>query len=201
MHAVVYIVFGLPSSGRDRVYYTITSSQEVATALATTQTNPVVLMFWADWNIPCKVMMRPFRDMAWAKKKEAVFCRLDVDKCKDIVERFRVEALPTFLLMKQGEEKARVVGAKVEELNTIMDANIGGSSIPPARPVEELININIAGSSITPALPAEELNTSIRGSIMRRIWPASRRPRRRQNGTPGFATNHRDRRLMMDTRP
>jgi thioredoxin 1 len=36
---------------------------------------------------------------------------------QDVVEKFRVKALPTFLLIKEGEEQRRVVGAKVEELN------------------------------------------------------------------------------------
>ena len=75
-------------------------------------------MFWAKWNKLCEIMMKPFWDMAMDKRKEAVFCRVDVDKGKDVAKRLRVEALPTFLLIKDGKEKARVVGAKVEELNT-----------------------------------------------------------------------------------
>ena len=39
-------------------------------------------MFSASWNEPCKVMMRPFRQMALAKKNQAIFCVLDVDKFK-----------------------------------------------------------------------------------------------------------------------
>ena len=40
------------------------------------------------------------------------------------MERYRVEALPTFVLIKEGVEKGRVVGAKVEELNTTIKGNI-----------------------------------------------------------------------------
>ena len=46
------------------------------------RTNPVVLMFRANWNQPSKAMMKPFRDMALAKKNQAIFCQLDVDTCK-----------------------------------------------------------------------------------------------------------------------
>ena len=42
----------------------------------------VVLMFWASWNEPCRVMMRPFRAMAVAKRRAAIFCQVDVDKFK-----------------------------------------------------------------------------------------------------------------------
>lgn len=81
-------------------------------------------MFWASWNVPCRVMMRPFKAMAVAKRRAAIFCLVDVDKFHDIVEECRVEALPTFLLLKQGVEKGRVVGAKVGDLNTIIMGNI-----------------------------------------------------------------------------
>lgn len=105
-------MFGVPQPGWYRVYYIINNIQELVTAL--TQEHPVVLMFWADWNQPSKAT---YWDLAIAKKDEAVFCQLDFDKFKDVVEKFRVKALPTFLLIKEGEEQRRVVGAKVEELN------------------------------------------------------------------------------------
>lgn len=101
-----------------------TKSRDVAYALATTRTNVVVLMVCANWNQLCEIMMKPFWDMAMDKRKEAVFCRVDVDKCKGVAEWFRVEALPTFLLIKDSKENARVVGAKVEELNTTIKGNI-----------------------------------------------------------------------------
>jgi thioredoxin 1 len=84
----------------------------------------VVLMFWEKRNELCNVMKETFWNMAMAKKKDAVFCRVDVDKCKDITELYRVEALPTFLLIKDRNEKGRVVGAKMEELNTTIKAKI-----------------------------------------------------------------------------
>ena len=43
---------------------------------------------------------------------------------QDVVEKFRVKDLPTFVLIKEGEEQRRVVGAKVEELNTTIKNNI-----------------------------------------------------------------------------
>jgi len=96
--------------------------RDLETALS--QAYPVVLMFWADWNLPCKVMLKPYRDMAMAKRDRAVFCQLNVDKFKDVVESYRVEALPTFVLMKNREEQRRVVGPKVEELNTTIKNSI-----------------------------------------------------------------------------
>lgn len=35
---------------------------------------------------------------------------------KDVAQEFSVQAMPTFLLLKQGKEVGRVVGAKKDEL-------------------------------------------------------------------------------------
>ncbi|CAL4994472.1 unnamed protein product [Urochloa decumbens] len=104
------------------IYYTIKTAQDFCKAEE--QPQPVVLMFSADFNEACKVMKKPFRDMALAKKKQAIFCLVDVDnKLKDIVEKYRVEALPTFVLIKNGKEQKRAVGAKMDELR-IIEGNI-----------------------------------------------------------------------------
>ncbi|XP_073365907.1 uncharacterized protein [Aegilops tauschii subsp. strangulata] len=83
-------VFKPPRRGYYWSYYIITSSQELESALAhpLAQTYPVVLMFWASWNEPCRVMMRPFRAMAVAKRRAAIFCQVDVDKFK-VGQRYR----------------------------------------------------------------------------------------------------------------
>lgn len=104
------------------IYYTITKPDEFQKAENYSTSRPVVLMFSADWNEACKVMKMPFRAMALAKKKEAAFCLVDIDKLKKdstIVANYRVEALPTFVLLKNRQETLRVVGAKTEEFNNM----------------------------------------------------------------------------------
>ncbi|KAI5001603.1 hypothetical protein ZWY2020_026253 [Hordeum vulgare] len=112
-------VFPRGSDDSYLVYRTIKDSQELKSTLA--EPYPVVLMFLADWNEPSRVMKKPFRDMALAKRKHAIFCKLDVDKFKGIVEQYRVEALPTFVLMENGKEKGRVVGAKELVVTTSLE--------------------------------------------------------------------------------
>lgn len=117
-------MFPYPDPDYYWVYYTITNSQEAAKVLDRNQRHPVVLMFSARWNEPSQLMEDSFSDLALAKSDDAVFCEVDVDKFKDLVRRYRVEVLPTFLLIKEGKEMARVVGAKVVELDTKIKANI-----------------------------------------------------------------------------
>ncbi|TVU51169.1 hypothetical protein EJB05_02577 [Eragrostis curvula] len=100
-----------------RIYYIIKTPSDFAKAINANK--PVVLMFSADWNEACKVMKKPFRDMSLAKRNQAVFCLVDVDKLNDAVETYRVEALPTFVLMKDRGEKRRVVGARVDDFKNM----------------------------------------------------------------------------------
>lgn len=105
------------------IYYIITKPEEFQTAKKYAS-KPVVLMFSADWNEACKVMKKPFREKALANRTAAVFCLVDVDKLnkKDssIVANYQVEALPTFVLLKDGQERERVVGAKMEEFSNMV---------------------------------------------------------------------------------
>lgn len=117
-------MFPYPDPDYYWIYYTITKSHEASKVLDRQCPHPVVLMFSASWNQPSQLMMESFRDLALAKGDDAVFCEVDVDKFKDLVRRYRVEALPTFLLIKKNKEMARVVGAKVVELDTKIKANI-----------------------------------------------------------------------------
>ncbi|PUZ65211.1 hypothetical protein GQ55_3G205600 [Panicum hallii var. hallii] len=75
----------------------------------------VVIDFTASWCGPCRIMAPIFTDMA-KKNPYVVFLKVDVDELKAIAEQFSVEAMPTFLFMKEGDVKDRVIGAMKEEL-------------------------------------------------------------------------------------
>uniref|UniRef100_A0ACD5TF25 Uncharacterized protein n=1 Tax=Avena sativa TaxID=4498 RepID=A0ACD5TF25_AVESA len=76
----------------------------------------VVIDFTASWCPPCRIMAPIFADLA-KKFPQAVFLKVDVDELKPIAEQFSVEAMPTFLFMKEGDVKDRVVGAAKDELS------------------------------------------------------------------------------------
>ncbi|CAN6288582.1 unnamed protein product, partial [Urochloa humidicola] len=75
----------------------------------------VVIDFTASWCGPCRIIAPIFADLA-KKNPNVVFLKVDVDELKAIAEQFSVEAMPTFLFMKEGDVKDRVVGAVKEEL-------------------------------------------------------------------------------------
>lgn len=55
---------------------------------------------------------------------EARFYKVDVDEVPDVAQELGVRAMPTFLLFKNGEKVAEVVGANPPALNAAIKANL-----------------------------------------------------------------------------
>ncbi|CAO2149328.1 unnamed protein product [Urochloa humidicola] len=84
----------------------------------------LVMEFMAPWSEPSK-LMNPIVANTIAPQfcNKVDFCMLDVDEFKDLARALRVEALPTFLLVKDYYVKKRVVGVDKDELwNSINSA-------------------------------------------------------------------------------
>lgn len=76
----------------------------------TTSKGLVLVDFWAEWCGPCKMMHPIFNRMA-KKYRHIKFARVNVDQCQDISMRFEVQAIPTFILFKDGQPVERMMGA------------------------------------------------------------------------------------------
>ncbi|MFS8011240.1 putative monodehydroascorbate reductase (NADH) [Helianthus anomalus] len=75
----------------------------------------MVVDFSASWCGPCK-MLEPFIRSLSSKYPEIDFIKIDVDELQDVAQQFGVQAMPTLVLLKQGKEVERVIGAKKDEL-------------------------------------------------------------------------------------
>ncbi|XP_071707705.1 thioredoxin H2 [Rutidosis leptorrhynchoides] len=75
----------------------------------------MVVDFSASWCGPCK-MLEPFIRSLASKYPEIDFIKIDVDELQDVAKQFGVQAMPTLVLLKQGKEVERVIGAKKDEL-------------------------------------------------------------------------------------
>ena len=72
----------------------------------------VLVDFWAEWCGPCK-MVAPILDEIAAEKAGSIqLVKLNVDDNIKTAQRFEVMSIPTLILFKDGQVKARIVGAK-----------------------------------------------------------------------------------------
>ena len=70
----------------------------------------VLVDFWAEWCGPCKMMHPVFERMA-KKYRHIKFTRVNVDQNQDISMKYGVQAIPTFILFKDGKQVERMTGA------------------------------------------------------------------------------------------
>lgn len=66
---------------------------------------------YADWCGPCKMLAPVIEELAKENAGKAVFGKLNVDENQDTAMKFGIMSIPTLLVMKNGEEIDRVVGA------------------------------------------------------------------------------------------
>lgn len=72
----------------------------------------VLVDFWADWCMPCKMMAPILNDLASDLPEGYFVAKLDVDKNQSTAQKYNVRSIPTLILFKDGKEVNRFVGVK-----------------------------------------------------------------------------------------
>ncbi len=78
----------------------------------TVKKHPLIFVdCWAEWCGPCRMIAPIIEELAQEHADEMVFAKLNVDENPETATRFNVMGIPTLLIMKNGEEVDRIVGA------------------------------------------------------------------------------------------
>lgn len=72
---------------------------------------PVLVDLWAAWCGPCRMVSPALEQLAREGAGQMKLVKVDVDKAPGLSQRFDVKAVPTLLVLRDGEVLARQPGA------------------------------------------------------------------------------------------
>lgn len=84
---------------------------------STIEENKLVLVdFWAEWCVPCKMMIPVLEKLSDNVGDNAIISKLNVDEAREISTDMMVRSIPTMILFSNGKEIKRWVGFQKREV-------------------------------------------------------------------------------------
>ena len=84
---------------------------------------PVLVDFWAEWCMPCKLLGPTIDKLAKDYAGKVKVGKVDTDANRDVSMRFGISAIPTVILFKDGKIAQKFVGLRKEQdFKEVLDA-------------------------------------------------------------------------------
>jgi thioredoxin 1 len=73
---------------------------------------PVIVDYWAEWCGPCRQVAPVLEEIASEHGDKIEVVKLNIDENPAISQRYKIMAIPTMSVFKDGEVVKQIVGAK-----------------------------------------------------------------------------------------
>ena len=86
----------------------------------------VIVDVWAEWCGPCRIMKPVFETVSEKNESDVQMYTLNIDKNRDISEKYNIRSIPTILTFNKGKLVNRSVGLLGEQqlksiINQLLD--------------------------------------------------------------------------------
>jgi thioredoxin 1 len=71
---------------------------------------PVIVDFWAEWCMPCKMLSPIVEELAREMADKIKAVKVNVDENPNLAIRYNIQAIPTLLFFKDGSIVSEVIG-------------------------------------------------------------------------------------------
>jgi thioredoxin 1 len=78
-------------------------------------TVPVLVDFWAEWCMPCRMLTPTIEKLAKDYAGKVKVGKLDTDANREVAIKFSINSIPTVILFKDGQVHKKFVGLRPEK--------------------------------------------------------------------------------------
>lgn len=76
---------------------------------------PVLVDFWAEWCMPCKMLSPVVDEVAKSLGSEVNVVKVNIDESPSSASKLGITSIPTLVLFKEGKPVGKIVGFQPKE--------------------------------------------------------------------------------------
>jgi len=88
---------------------------------------PVLVDFWAEWCMPCRMLGPTVDQIAKAYEGKLKVCKINVDESADTASKYEIMSIPSIMIFKGGQAVEKIVGlVPKEEIESKLKPHLEG---------------------------------------------------------------------------